>query len=128
LWKLRVPTTRGLVLAGISSILDFGLRLGLLPPSGHQQRFVLRPQLWFAVWLDVPSSSQLGCGFPGCVPDGVGVGGPILVPGVVGFEALAFLGQLRGEGGGAGRSGAVVPGSGVGSLLVGVGFSLGGEP
>ena len=58
----------------------------------------------------------------------MGVGGPLLVPGVAGFEALAFGGQLCGEGCGAGRGGVVVLGLGVGGLLVGVGFGLGGEP
>ena len=84
--------------------------------------------MWFAVWLGVPPPLQFGCGFPGCVPGGVGVGGPLLVPGVVGFEALAFGGQLCGEGCGAGRAGVVVLGLGVGGLLVGVGFGLRGEP
>jgi hypothetical protein len=52
----------------------------------------------------------------------------MLVPGVAGFEALAFSGQLRGEGAGTGGGGVVVPGSGVGGLLVSVGFGLGGNP
>ena len=100
----------------------------LLPPSGHLLRFVFGLRMWFVDWLSVPSPSQFGCGFPGCVPGGVGVGGPLLVSGVVGFEALAFGGQLRGEGGGAGRAGVVVLSLGVGGLLAGVGFGLGGEP
>ena len=116
------------MLAGIGAIHGLGVRLELLPPSGHQLRFVFRLRMWFAVWLGVPASLQFGCGFPGCVPGGVGVGGPLLVSGVVGFEALAFGGQLGGEGGGAGRAGVVVLGVGVGGLLVGVGFGLGGEP
>jgi hypothetical protein len=118
----------GLVLVGIRAIGDLGIRLELLPPSGNQLRFVLGLRIWFAVWLGVPSSSQFGCCFPGCVPGDVGVGGPLLVAGVVGFEALAFGGQLRGEGCGGGRAGVVVPGAGVGALPVGVGFGLRCEP
>jgi hypothetical protein len=112
------------VLAGISSIHDFGLRLELLPPSGHQQRFVFGPQLWFAVWLGVPTPLQFGCGFPGCVPGGVGVGGPVLVSGVAGFEALAFGGQLGSKGCGPGCAGVVMLDFGVGGLLESVGFGL----
>jgi len=67
---------------------------------------------------------QFGCGFPGCVPGGVSAGGPLLVPGAGGFEALAFGGQLCGEGGGAGRADVIVLSMGVGGLLKGVGFSL----
>jgi hypothetical protein len=52
----------------------------------------------------------------------------LLVPGVGCFEALAFGGQLRGEGRGGGCSGAGVLGAGVGGLPVGVGFGLSGEP
>jgi len=62
----------------------------------------------FAVWLGVFSSLQFGGGFPGCFPGGVGVGGPLLVACVVGFETLAFGGQLGGEGCGAGRAGVVM--------------------
>jgi hypothetical protein len=46
--------------------------------------------------------------------------------GVVRFEALAFGGQLCGEGCGSGHADVVVLGTG-GSLLVGVGFGLRGE-
>jgi hypothetical protein len=116
------------VLAGIGAVHGLGIRLELLPPSGHQLRFVFRLRIWFALWLGVPSSLKFGCGFPGCVPGGVGVGGPLLVSGVVSFEALPFGGQLRGEGRGAGRAGGVVLGVGVGGLLEGVGFGLRGEP
>ena len=45
-----------------------------------------------------PRRCSSAAGFPGYVPGGVGVGGPLLVPGVGGFEALAFGGQLGGEG------------------------------
>jgi hypothetical protein len=69
-----------------------GVRLKLLPPSGCQLWFVLRAQLWIALWTGVPSLLQFGCGFPGCVSGGVGVAGPLLVSVVVGFEALAFGG------------------------------------
>jgi hypothetical protein len=116
------------VLAGIGAVHGLGIRLELLPPSGHQLRFVFRLRIWFALWLGVPSSLKFGCGFPGCVPGGVGVGGPLLVSGVVGFEALAFGGQLCGEGSGSCRGGVIVLGLGVGGLLQGVGFGLGGEP
>jgi hypothetical protein len=44
----------------------------------------------FAAWLGMASSPDLGRGFPGCIPDGTGVSGPLLVAGVAGFEALAF--------------------------------------
>jgi hypothetical protein len=52
----------------------------------------------------------------------------LLVSGVGGFKALAFAGQLGGESCGAGRSGLIVLGLGVGGLPVGVGFGLRGEP
>lgn len=55
------------------------------------------------------------------------VGGPILVPGVVGLEALAFSGQLRSEGCGPGRAGVITSGAGVRRLLQRVGFGLRGE-
>ena len=81
----------------------------------------------FAVWLGVPPLLQFGFRFPGCIPGGVGVGGPLLVPGVAGFEALAFGGQLCGQGGDAGRGRVVVLDMGVGGLPTGVGFGLSGE-
>jgi hypothetical protein len=80
--------------------------------------------MWFVVWLGLPSSLQLGCGFPGCIPGGVSVGRPLLVPGIAGFEALTFGGQLCSEGCGAGHGRVVVPDLGVGGLPVGVGFGL----
>ena len=52
----------------------------------------------------------------------------MFVSGIVGFEALAFGGQLCGEGCSAGRAGVVVAGAGIGGLPVGVGFGLRGEP
>ena len=116
------------MLAGIGTVHCLGVCLKLLPPFGQQLRFVLRLRIWFAVWLGVPASLQLACGFPGCIPGGAGVGGPMLVPGVAGFEALAFGGQLRGEGCSAGRGRVVVLSMGVGGMPVGVGFGLRGEP
>jgi hypothetical protein len=116
------------VLAGIGTIHGLGVCLDLLPPSGHQLRLAFGLRMWPVVWLGVPSSLQFGCGVPGRIPGGVGTGGPLLVPGVGGFEAVAFGGQLGGEDGSAGRSSVVVPGLGVGGLPVGVGFSLGGKP
>jgi len=80
------------VLAGIGAVHGLGIRLELLPPPGHLLRFVFRALLWLALWLGVPSSLQFGCGFPGRVSGGVGVDGPLLVSGVVSFEALAFGG------------------------------------
>ena len=91
-------------------------------------RFVLRLRVWFVVWSGVPSSFQFGCCFPGCMPGGAGVGGPLLVLGVVGFKALAFGGHPRCEGCSAGRPGVVASSFGVGGLLEGVGFGLRGEP
>jgi len=84
--------------------------------------------MWFVVWLGVPASLQFGCRFPGRIPDGAGGGGPLLVSGVADFEALAFGGQLRGEGSGASRTGVVVLGMGADRLLEGVGFGLRDEP
>ena len=55
-------------------------------------RFVFRLWFRFAVQLGVSPPLQLGGGFPGCVPEGVAVSEPLLVPGVAGFEALAFIG------------------------------------
>ena len=78
--------------------------------------------------LGASSPLQFGCCFPGCVLGGVAVGGSLLVPGIAGFEALAFGDQLGGEGYRAGRGGVVVSGLGVGGLPVGVGFGLRGEP
>ena len=52
----------------------------------------------------------------------------MLVAGVAGFEALALGRQLCREGCGAAGGGVVVPGSGAGRLLPGIGFGLGGEP
>jgi hypothetical protein len=116
------------VLIGIRAVHGLGVCLELPPPSGHQLGFAFRLRMRFAVWLGVPPPLQFGFRFPGCIPGGVGVGGPLLVPGVADFEALAFGGQLCGQGCGPGRGGMVVLGLGVGELLVGVGFGLGGEP
>jgi hypothetical protein len=115
------------VLAGIGAVHGLGVRLELLPPSGHLLRFVFRPQLWSALWVGMPSSLKFSCGFPGCVSGGVSIGGPLLVSGVAGFEALAFGGQLCGEGCSSGRCGWVVLSAGAGGLLEGVGFGLRGE-
>ena len=114
------------MLAGIGALHSLAIRLELLP-SGRWMRLVLRFWMWPAVWLGVSASLQFGCGLPGCIPGGVGVGGPLLVPGIVGFEALAFGGQLRGEGRGAGRAGMIVLSFGICRLLEGVGFGLRGE-
>ena len=116
------------MLAGIGTVHGLDVCLVLLPPSGHLLRVVFRLRMWFADWLDMPAPLQFGRGFPGRVPGGVGVGGPLLVSGVVGLELLAFGGQLFGEGRGARRARGVLLSFGVGGLLVGVGFGLGGEP
>jgi len=117
----------GLVLTGDGGFGGFGIGLEPARPSGRRLRLVFGLRMWFAVGPGVPSSLQLGCGFPGCFPGSAGVGGPLLVPGVAGFEALAFGGQLRGEGGGGGRADVVVLDVGVGGLPAGVGFGLGGK-
>jgi hypothetical protein len=52
----------------------------------------------------------------------------LLVSGAADFEALAFSGQLRGEGGRADRAGVITPGVGIDGLPAGVSFSLRGEP
>jgi hypothetical protein len=116
------------VLAGIGAIHSLGIRLELLPPSSHQLRFVLWLGVWLAVRLGVPPALQFGCCFPGCISGSAGICGPLLVSGVADFEALAFGGQLSGEGGGAGRTGVVVLGMSASGLPVGVGFGLRGEP
>ena len=57
--------------------------------------FVLGLRLLFAlglVWLDVPSPLPFGCGFPGCIPDGMGAGG-----------SFARTGRWRLRGGGVRR-------------------------
>jgi hypothetical protein len=115
------------VLAGIGAIHGLSGCFWLVPPSCHWLLFVFRLRIWSAVWLSVLASSQFGCGFFCCMPSGAGVGGPLVVAGVGGFEAVAFGGQMRGEGGGAGRADGVVPGLGVGALLVGVGFGVDGK-
>jgi hypothetical protein len=71
---------------------------------------------------------QLDSGFPGCFPPVAGVGGPCLVAGVGGFELLALGCHVARERRRARRSGLVVLDLGVGGLLPGVGFGLGGEP
>jgi hypothetical protein len=114
------------MLAGTDAIHGLGGCLELLPP-GYQLRLLFRLRMRFTVWLDVSPPLPFGCGFPGCVPGDAGVGGPLLISGVGGFEALAFGGQLRGEGGGAGRADVVVLDVGVGGLPVGVGFGLSGK-
>jgi hypothetical protein len=77
------------VLAGIGAIHGRGIRLEPLPPSGCQLRFAFRLRTWFAVWLGAPPSPQFGYGLPGCLPGGVRLGGPLFVPGVAAFKALA---------------------------------------
>ena len=85
---------------------------------------IFQLQMGFAVWPGVSASLQFGGGFPGCIPGGAGVGGPSLVAGVIGLEALAFGGQVCGEGGSAHRAGVIAPGVGIGGLLQHVGFGL----
>ena len=116
------------MLAGIGAVHGLGIRLELLLPSGYLLLFVFRLRMWFAVWLGVTAPLQFGGGFPGCVSGGVSVGGPLLISGVGGFEALAFGGQLRGEGCGASCGGVVPLSVGVCGLLQRVGFGLRGEP
>ena len=111
------------------------------PVDGGEVGFELAPPLrrglWFLFGLGVPLSGcllrelaplQFGPGFPGCFPPAAGAGGPFLVAGVRGFELLALGGQVPGERRRVRRSGRVVPDLGVGGLLPGVGFGLGGEP
>jgi hypothetical protein len=74
------------------------------------------------------ASFQLSPGFSGCVPPAACVGGPCLGAGVGGFELLAAGRQVAGERRRACGSGRVVLDVGVGGLLPGVGFGLGGEP
>jgi hypothetical protein len=52
----------------------------------------------------------------------------LLVSGVLCLEALAFGGQLYGEGGGAGHAGVIAPDLGVGGLVQRVSFGLCSEP
>jgi hypothetical protein len=97
-----------LVLAADGAFCGFGVGLELAPPSGRRPRLVL--WLWFAFRPGLPASCELGPGLPGCLPGGAGTGGPVLVPGVAGFEPLPFGCQLPGKGLGAGRAGLVVLG------------------
>ena len=62
------------------------------------------------------------------LPAWLGVGGPLLVPGIASLQLLTFGRHLPGEGAGAGRAGLVVAGLGVGGLGERVGFGLSGEP
>ena len=101
----------------------------LAPPLHHGLRFAFGLGLPLSgCLLREPAPLQLGPGFPGCFPPAAGVGGPCLVAGVRGFELLALGGHVAGERLGVRRSGLVVPDLGVGGLLPGVGFGLGGEP
>ena len=116
------------MLTGDGAFGGFGIGLELAPPSGRRLRFVSWLRMRFPFRMGLAAPLEFGGGFPGHVPGGAGVGRPLLVSGVVGFEALPFGGQLGGEGGGAGRAGVVVWGAGVSGLLEGVGFGLRGEP
>ena len=89
--RLGLPdVASSLMLVDIGAIHCLDGCLKMLPPSGHLLGFVFQLRMWFAVWLGVPAPLQFGGGLPGCVPGGAGIGGPLLVPGVDGFEALAF--------------------------------------
>ena len=74
------------------------------------------------------ASFEFGFGLPAGVPGGPGLGGPLLVAGVAGFEPLPLGRQEFGQRPGAPGSGFVVAGLRAGELLPGVGFGLCGEP
>ena len=71
---------------------------------------------------------QLGDGLVAVFPDGAGAVGPLLVLVVLGFELLAPVGEEVGELLGVLGFGFVGDGLGVGCLLPGVGFGVGGGP
>jgi hypothetical protein len=106
-----------MVLAGVDAVHGLGIGLDFPPPSGHQLRLACWLPVWFTDRLGAPAPLQFGYGFPGCVPGGVGVGGPLLVAGVAGFEALTFGGQLGGEGCGVDRAEVIAPGLSGSGLL-----------
>ena len=87
-----------------------GLEIGfeLAPPSGRRLRLIIGLRLRFSIGLSLSTSLEFGSGFPGGFPDGLGVGGPLLVSGVADLEPLPFGGQLRGEGLDAGSAGFVM--------------------
>ena len=119
----------GLALAGNGAFDGLETGVELAPPSGDRLRFVAGARLRLWIGLGLPASAEFSLGFSRCFPDVVGVGEPVLVAGVVGFEPLAFGGQLRGEGLRRWpQLVVVVLGLGVGGLPQCVGFGLGGEP
>ena len=75
-----------------------------------------------------PAALEFGSDFGGCFPGAGGGGGPLLVAGVGGFKLLALGGELAGERLRVYGLGVVVARGGIGGLLPGVGFGLGGEP
>lgn len=88
---------------------------------------VVLPGLRCAVGLGLAAPPEFGSGFPGGFPGGVGVCGPLLVPGITGLEPLPFGGQPPGEGFSAGRAGFVMRYFGGRGLLERVGFGLCGK-
>jgi hypothetical protein len=75
-----------------------------------------------------PAAVQLGGRLVAVFPDGPGAVGPLLVLGGLGFELLALDVQKVGEVPGVRCFGFVAAGLGVGCLLPGVGFGVGGGP
>jgi hypothetical protein len=128
-WPGVACSDGGLVLTLESTDCYSKVGFELLPPSGHGQRVAS----WFGLllfgWLLGKSAAfQLGLGFGGRLPYAAGGSRPLLVAVVDGFELLAFGGNLAGERLRVRGLGVVVLGGGVGGLLPGVGFGLGGEP
>ena len=71
-------------------------------------RFLFGLCLWFSARLRLPAPLEFDPGLPGCFPGAAGIGGPCLISGLIGFEALSFSAQLPSEGLSAGRAGFVV--------------------
>ena len=75
----------GLVLTGDGVFGGFGIGLELARPSGRRLRLVFGLRMWFAVWLGVPSSLQLGRGFTGQIAES---GEPGILPDITTSRGL----------------------------------------
>ena len=118
----------GLVLALKGVFCGGEVLFELLPPSGVGCPFVSGLRLMLSgLLLGEPSAFQLSSGLGGSFPDAGGGGGPLFVAGIGNFELLAFGSELASQCLCVHGVALVVLGSGVGGLLPGVGFGLGGE-